>query len=157
MLSKSLHSVEKSFMKWRVNQCGKLHCYLILRNCHSYPNLQQLLSWSLSSHQHQGRALHEQKDYNSLEAQIGEGNGNPLQCSCLENPRDRGAWWAAVYGVTQSRTQLTWLSSGSSKPTSWWDLENKIWWYCYWDPEEVRPRRGKKGETMQALNSIWGL
>ena len=37
---------------------------------------------------------------------IGEGNGNPLQCSCLENPRDRGAWWAAVYGVTQSRTRL---------------------------------------------------
>ena len=35
---------------------------------------------------------------------IGEGNGNPLQCSCLENPRDRGAWWAAVYGVAQSRT-----------------------------------------------------
>ena len=36
----------------------------------------------------------------------GEGNGNPLQCSCLENPRDEGAWWAAIYGVTQSRTQL---------------------------------------------------
>ena len=35
---------------------------------------------------------------------IGEGNGNPLQCACLENPRDGGAWWAAVYGVTQSRT-----------------------------------------------------
>ena len=37
---------------------------------------------------------------------IGEGNGNPLQCSCLDNPRDGGAWWAAVYGVTQSRTRL---------------------------------------------------
>ena len=35
---------------------------------------------------------------------IGEGNGNPLQCSCLENPRDGGAWWAAVYGLTQSQT-----------------------------------------------------
>ena len=45
---------------------------------------------------------------------IGEGNANPLQCSCLENPRDGGAWWAAVYGVTQSRTQLKWLSSSSS-------------------------------------------
>ena len=42
---------------------------------------------------------------------IGEGNGSPLQCSCLENPRDRGAWWAAVYGVTQSRTRLKRLSS----------------------------------------------
>ena len=45
---------------------------------------------------------------------IGEGNGNPLQCSCLENPRDGGAWGAAVYGVTQSRTRLKWLSSSSS-------------------------------------------
>ena len=44
---------------------------------------------------------------------IGEGNGNPLQCSCLENPRDGGAWWAAVSGVTQSRTRLKWLSSSS--------------------------------------------
>ena len=43
----------------------------------------------------------------------GEGSGNPLQCSCLENPRDRGAWWAAVYGVAQSRTRLKWLSSSS--------------------------------------------
>ena len=41
---------------------------------------------------------------------IGEGNGNPLQCSFLENPRDGGAWWAAVYGITQSRTRLKWLS-----------------------------------------------
>ena len=41
----------------------------------------------------------------------GEGNGNPLQCSCLENPRDGGAWWAAVYGVAQNRTRLKWLSS----------------------------------------------
>ena len=41
---------------------------------------------------------------------IGEGNGNPLQCSCLENPRDGGAWWAAVYGVAQSRTLLKRLS-----------------------------------------------
>ena len=45
---------------------------------------------------------------------IGEGNGSPLQCSCLENPRDGGAWWAAVYGVTQSWTQLKQLSSSSS-------------------------------------------
>ena len=45
---------------------------------------------------------------------IGEGNGNPLQCSCLEDPRDGGAWWAAVYGVAQSWTRLKWLSSSSS-------------------------------------------
>ena len=45
---------------------------------------------------------------------IGEGNGNPLQCSCLENPRDGGAWWATIYGVAQSQTQLKQLSSSSS-------------------------------------------
>ena len=45
---------------------------------------------------------------------IGEGNGNPIRCSCLENPRDGGAWWASVYGVAQSRTWLKWLSSSSS-------------------------------------------
>ena len=44
---------------------------------------------------------------------IGEGNGNPLQCSCLENPRDRGAWWATVYGVAQSRTRLKRLSGST--------------------------------------------
>ena len=44
----------------------------------------------------------------------GEGNGNPLQCSCLENPRDGGAWWVAVYGVAQSWTRLKQLSSSSS-------------------------------------------
>ena len=49
---------------------------------------------------------------------IGEGNGNPLQCSCLENPRDRGAWWAAIYGVAQSPTQLKRLSRSSSIPIS---------------------------------------
>ena len=47
-------------------------------------------------------------------SRIGEGNGNPLQCSCLENPRDGGASWAAVSGVTQSQTRLKWLSSSSS-------------------------------------------
>ena len=46
---------------------------------------------------------------------IGEGNGNPLQCSCLENPRDGRAWWAAISGVTQSRTWLKQLSSSSSR------------------------------------------
>ena len=47
-------------------------------------------------------------------SRIGEGNGNPLQCSCLENPSDGGAWWASVYGVAQSRTRLKRLSSSSS-------------------------------------------
>ena len=46
---------------------------------------------------------------------IGEGNGNPLQCSCLENSRDEGAWWAAIYGVAQSWTRMKLLSSSSSR------------------------------------------
>ena len=50
---------------------------------------------------------------------IGKGNGNPLQCSCLENPRDGGAWWAAIRGVAQSRTRLRRLSSSSSR-APWW-------------------------------------
>ena len=49
---------------------------------------------------------------------IGEGNGNPLQCSCLENPRDGRAWWASIYGVAQSRTRLKQLSSSSSSSGS---------------------------------------
>ena len=66
---------------------------------------------------------------------IGEGNGNPLQYSCLVNPRDGGAWWAAVYGVAQSRTRLTWLSSHGIE----WEAQNlctqmdwvsvKIWYF----------------------------
>ena len=75
---------------------------------------------------HGGRSLvgcspwgHEESDtterlhFNFSLSCAGEGNGNPLQCSCLENPRDWGAWWAAVYGVTQSWTRLKQLSSSS--------------------------------------------
>ena len=66
---------------------------------------------------------------------IGEGNGNPLQCSCLENPRDGQAWGAAVYGVAQSRTQLKRLSSSSSSKASsltgswgaWTDFKETSW------------------------------
>ena len=57
---------------------------------------------------------------------IGEGNGNPLQCSCLENPRDGESWWADVYGVAQSRTRLKQLSSSSSSSSSSRILRNCI-------------------------------
>ena len=60
---------------------------------------------------------------------IGEGNGNPLQCSCQENPRDGGAWWAAICGVAPSRTQLKRLSSSSNRVREvlllWADWEKK--------------------------------
>jgi len=64
---------------------------------------------------------------------IGEGNGNPLQCSCLENPRDREAWWAAIYGVAQSQTRLKRLSSSSSSSSSFSILEvisASYFYYC---------------------------
>ena len=70
---------------------------------------------------------------------IGEGNGNPLQCSCLENPRDGGGWWAAVYGVAQSRTRLKRLSSSSSQCPC---LENPrdggAWWVAVYGVAQSR-------------------
>ena len=58
--------------------------------------------------------LTEQLHFHFSLSHTGEGNGNPLQCSCLENPRDGGAWWAAVYGVAQSWTRLKQLSSSNN-------------------------------------------
>ena len=55
------------------------------------------------------------RDWMTSLSHIGERNGNPLQCSCLENPRDGGAWWAAVYGISQSQTRLKWHSSSKHK------------------------------------------
>ena len=61
------------------------------------------------------------------------GNGNPLQCSCLENPRDGGAWWAAIYGVAQSQTPLKRLSSSSSSSSSVnGDIEIRIFDLYFW-------------------------
>ena len=69
---------------------------------------------------------------------IGEGNGNPLQCSCLENPRDGGASWATIYGVAQSRTRLKRLSSSSSSsmvfPVVMYRCES-------WSVRKAEPRR----------------
>ena len=106
-----------------VLKCGQLHCIrrkwwhptpvLLPGKSHGWRRLVGCSPWG-----------HEELDttewlHFSISC-IGEGYGTPLQCSCLENPRDGGAWWAAVYGVTQSRTQLKWLSSSSSssKPKS---------------------------------------
>ena len=72
---------------------------------------------------------------------IGEGNGNPLQCSCLENPRDGEAWWAAMYGVAQSRTRLKRLSSSSSMVCICMDTQIHtvhIYTYSYFYPNECK-------------------
>ena len=74
------------------------------------------LAWKIPWTEGQGRlqtmgSLRVRHDWATSLSCIGEGNGNPLQCSCLENPRDGGAWWAAVSGVTRSRTRLKRLSS----------------------------------------------
>ena len=72
---------------------------------------------------------------------IGEGNGNPLQCSCLENPRDGGAWWAAISGVAQSRTRLKRLSSSSSKQQVFYKMlgTHKIVLHCPTSPAHSFP------------------
>ena len=109
---------------------------------------------------------------------IGEGNGNPLQCSCLENPRDMGAWWAAVYGVTQSWTRLKWLSSSSNimyqgfpggstgkEHTCQWRkskiLRFNIWvkkipWRRKWHPTPVFLPGESHGQRSLAGYSPWG-
>ena len=84
---------------------------------------------------------------------IGEENSNPLQCSCLENPRDGGAWWAAIYGVAQSRTQLKWLSSSSSSAAHPGEAVEKwtIWSSLDWESSGnwrwvlTSPDEGEKG------------
>ena len=87
--------------------------------------LQSMGSWRVGHEESDTERLH----FHFSLSCIGEGNGNPLQCSCLENPRDRGAWWAAVYGVAQSGTWLKWLSSSSStrvflrEDRSRWELQ----------------------------------
>ena len=74
--------------------------------------------WYLSSVLSQESNMTERLDFHFSLSCTGEGDGNPLQCSCLENPRDGAAWWAAVYGVTQSRTRLKRLSSSSNRLTN---------------------------------------
>ena len=72
--------------------------------------------------------------FSSLSA-IGGGHGNPLWYSCLENPRDRGAWWVTVYGVTKSRTQLKRLSMNACThflPLKWYHLHIWGYWYFSW-------------------------
>ena len=81
---------------------------------------------------------------------IGEGNGNPLQCSCLENPTDGGAWWAAVCRVAQSQTRLKRLSCSSSSPARRGGLDTVAsWWATYCVCPEPWPARCIKSSGRQ--------
>ena len=71
-------------------------------------------------------------NYKPLGTKHGKGNGNPLQCSCLENPSDGGAWWATVCAVAQSWTQLKWLSSSSSSSSSSSNAYLCEWHFSYY-------------------------
>ena len=85
---------------------------LLAGRSHGWKSLEGCSPWD-----HWGSDMTERLHFHFSLSYIGEGNGNPLQCSCLENPRDGGAWWAAVSGVPQSRTRLKRLSSSSSSST----------------------------------------
>ena len=76
-------------------------------------------------------------------SRIGEGNGNPLQRSCLENPRDGGAWWAAICGVAQSRTRLKWLSSSNSTRPSRINTPKRCPFYLFWNGLEWKSRKSR--------------
>ena len=96
--------------------------------------------------------LQEQLHFHFSLSCVGEGNGNPLQCSCLENPGEGGVWWAAISGVAQSWTRLKWLSSSSSSRANLkclyiltegllsftkWEWVSQI--NCKQDPKEIKP------------------
>ena len=92
----------------------------------------------------------ERLHFHCLLSCIGEGNGNPLQCSFLENPKDGGAWWAAVCGVAQSRTRLMWLSSSSRKT-----CQNCFYFILRFYSSEQTETIVLVQSPKQYLNNIW--
>ena len=124
------HCLSKRIFPTQGSKIGLLHCRQILyhvnhlgsANAFIYTYMWEkamaphssTLAWRIPWMEEPGRLQSigwlrnttERLHFHFLLSCIGKGNGNPLQCSCLENPRDRGAWWAAVYGVTQTRTRL---------------------------------------------------
>ena len=102
----------------------------------------------------------------SCMSSFGERNGNPLQCSCLENPVDRGAWWAAVHRVAQSRTRLNLLSmhacigEGNGNPLRYSCLENprdrEAWWAAIYGVSQswTRLKQLSSSSSMSSLNML---
>ena len=127
----SLYTIIHFFL-WRIKQTWSMHTLcpedvklitiwgiVILEAEKAMATHSSTLAWKIPWMEEPGRlqsmgSWRVQHDWATSLSRIGEGNGNPLQCSCLENPKDGGAWWAAVCGVAQSRTQLKRLSSSSS-------------------------------------------
>ena len=100
---------------WDINRRRHSTPVLLPGKSHGWRSLVGCSSWGC-----QESDVTEQLHFDFLLSCIGDGNGNWLQCSCLKNPRDRGAWWAAIYGVAQSQTRLKWLSSSSSEILICW-------------------------------------
>ena len=84
---------------------------------------------------------------------IGEGNGKSLQSSCPENPRDRGAWWAAVYGVAQSQTRPKWLRSSSSGTLIMWEFN----WKFYLGITNTLKKKKKTTHIDVVLDNIFSI
>ena len=132
------------------------------------------LAWKIPRTEEPGRlqfmgSLRVRHDLHFSLSCIGEGHGNPLQCSCLENPRGGGAWWAAIYGVTQSRTRLKWLCSSihwkdwcrswSSNILATW-CEELVFWKRPWFWERVKAggeeeNRGRDGWMASLTQWAW--
>ena len=92
----------RSYLDQRIDEN---HCQITISTNHSKRADLKYFKWQQKGHPH----------WEKQKVTLREGNGNPLRCSCLENPRDGGAWWAAIYGVAQNQTRLKWLSSSSSQ------------------------------------------
>ena len=99
---------------------------------------------------------------------IGEGNGNPLQCSCLENPRDGGAWWAAANGVDKSRTRLSdfhfslsCVGEGNGTPLQCSCLESPrdggAWWAAVYGVAQGRTRLKRLSSSGSSSRAVWEL
>ena len=122
-----LHEAQISYLAWKFINCYRL-ALIWRRQWHPTPvflpgsshGQRSLVGCSPSGRYELDTT--ERLHFHFSLSHTGEGNSNPLQCSCLENPRDGGASWAAVYGVAQGQTWLKWLSSSSL---------NILIWKCY--------------------------
>ena len=108
------HATEKLLVTWRISQCGKLHYYLVFKNCHCHPHLQQPLAQLVSCHQHQNKSLHLwARCLDSWEKWPGEGHGNLLQYCAWRIPmRNRVGW--SPQGCKESDT-IDWLSNSNNQ------------------------------------------